>query len=482
MNGKEARFADRSVFRGQPQPPVRKCNKRGQNMFCPNCGCENKEEASFCKRCGCVLKRKPPVCKACGHENDVEARFCENCGASLEERNNKPQLHPAPITQKAKEERALQTKKKAIEISSLVLSILGICYFALSIFLIFGSYTKTRIWQTSTSFNVTTNSLFDYLVSTWNTDFFAGGSSSYAQAIGDILNSTVRPIVFIVALLGVAALIAFAVFGIVSIARGLHSKTVPNAKTPLILSLLTVVSVSSLLLSTTAYLSSGGQEIVRCSMGAAPISLLIIGCFLLVFEIVLEALRDYDKTVKPIDIAITIIQSLIPFFFLFLVSSFGGKYAQAVIVQSSVVLTGKEGFMAYFGDILTYLASDSTLKSTTINQVIGVAAVSLAINLVIAAASIGMAPWLLKTTRKKKASVLLIVIPSIYFVLSILFVVFLPIENVIIGNLSSNIGETLKIYSTGAGPICFVLFSLLLLGLGIALFVILKQKARMKEY
>lgn len=399
----------------------------------------------------------------------------------MEEINNKPSPSPAPITPKAKEERALQTKKKAIEISSIVFSVLGICYFALSIFLIFGSYTKTRIWQTSTSFNVTTNSLFDYLISTWNTDFFAGGSSSYAQAIGDILNSTVRPIVFIIALLGVAALIAFAVFGIVSIARALHSKTVPNAKTPLILSLLTVAFVSSLLLSMTASFSSGSQEIVRCSIGAAPISLLVIGCFLLVFEIVLEALRDYDKNVKPIDIAITIVQSLIPFLFLFLVSSFGGKYVQAVIAQSSVVVTGKEGFTAYFGDILTYLASDSTLTSATINEVIGVAAVFLALNFVIAFASIGMAPWLLKATRKKKASVLLIVIPSIYFVLSILFAAFLPIENATIGSLSSDIGETLKIYSTGAGPICFILFSLLLLGLGIALFVILKQKEKNEE-
>lgn len=399
----------------------------------------------------------------------------------MEEINNKPSPSPAPITPKAKEERALQTKKKAIEISSIVFSVLGICYFALSIFLIFGSYTKTRIWQTSTSFNVTTNSLFDYLISTWNTDFFAGGSSSYAHAIGDILNSTVRPIVFIIALLGVAALIAFAVFGIVSIARALRSKTVPNAKTPLILSLLTVAFVSSLLLSMTASFSSGSQEIVRCSIGAAPISLLVIGCFLLVFEIVLEALRDYDKNVKPIDIAITIVQSLIPFLFLFLVSSFGGKYVQAVIAQSSVVVTGKEGFTAYFGDILTYLASDSTLTSATINEVIGVAAVFLALNFVIAFASIGMAPWLLKATRKKKASVLLIVIPSIYFVLSILFAAFLPIENATIGSLSSDIGETLKIYSTGAGPICFILFSLLLLGLGIALFVILKQKEKNEE-
>lgn len=246
-------------------------------MYCPNCGCENKEEASFCKRCGCLLKRKPPICKACGHENDVEARFCENCGTPLEDGIKKPSSSPAPVAPKDKAERALQMKKKAIEISSLVFSILGICYFALSIFLIFGSYTKTRVWQSSTSFNTTRNSLFDFLVSVWNTDFFSGGTSSYAQAIGDVLNSTVRPIVFIVALLGIASLIAFAVFGIVSIAMGLRSKTVPNAKTPLVLSLLTVVTISSLLLSTSASLSSGSQGIIRCSMGAAPISLLVIG-------------------------------------------------------------------------------------------------------------------------------------------------------------------------------------------------------------
>lgn len=415
--------------------------------------------------------------KACGHENDVEARFCESCGAPLKEGNDEPSPSPALITPKAKEERALQTKRKAIEISSIVFSVLGICYFALSVFLIFGSYLQTDFIEGTFVYKTEKSSLFDYLISILDANFFSGGTSAYAPAIGDILNSTMRPIVFVIAFLGIAALIAFAVFGIVSIAKGLRKKTVPNAKTSLFLSLLTVISVSSLLLSTTASISSSGESLAR-HMGGAPISLIAIGCLLLVFELVLEAIRDYEKNATPADIAITVLQSVVPFFLLFLIVSFGGKYVLAVIPLGSSIIRGNEGFLAYYTDILNYLANNDGLTVAKINQVIGTASAFLALNLVIAFASIGMAPWLFHVTRKKNASAFLIIIPSIYFVLSIFFAACLPIENAAIRDISFTAGESLKVYMTGAGPICFILLSLLLLGLGIALFVILQQKGK----
>jgi uncharacterized membrane protein YvbJ len=63
--------------------------KKGEAMYCPNCGQENDSIARFCMACGKPISRLDSTtsaklaCSACGYINRPGIQFCEECGNSL---------------------------------------------------------------------------------------------------------------------------------------------------------------------------------------------------------------------------------------------------------------------------------------------------------------------------------------------------------------------------------------------------------------
>ncbi|MDE6660367.1 MAG: zinc-ribbon domain-containing protein [Anaeroplasmataceae bacterium] len=96
-------------------------------MKCKFCNAINEEDAVYCIYCGKPLEGKS-VCPACGVENELDARFCKECGSKLLKiKPKKAQMEPS------------SSKEKGLNIAHLVLKIVALCMAGFIILFSFGA-------------------------------------------------------------------------------------------------------------------------------------------------------------------------------------------------------------------------------------------------------------------------------------------------------------------------------------------------------
>lgn len=450
-------------------------------MFCSHCGKEIGDTANFCRYCGTSTKPIKKICSKCGHENAGDAIYCEECGERIE--GKEP---PATISNERDVSGTTATKAsnkhirdKLQKAFSITLMIITIVFFVVTIGLSFGRYAVQYTISSSSSLSadaISTKMDFSYLINMVKSlkDLPTGGS--IAVQVENIASKASILSAFIVAIVGIAAVIAISIIGIVKESINLSKgKYLQNSKL-LLASIIIFIAFSSYLASMGINTTVLGTTYSRYSLGYSPLIVIIFGSVLLLSRLAYWIAFSFQKDkirlfVSDLLMTASAIVGIIMIVFL------SGDYASVVTpfsgIMGNVVVGG--GTIAVYQLEMSALANsiNSSSSVSVINKLIVVYNTFFFLASAIMMAIASLLYCFLQDVHKRQRSLSLIVLPSVAAFLSLCLMIFVPIEGAIVKSIDE---EITFLNSIGAGNIAVFVLALVLLGFGIASFVLRKRK------
>ncbi len=452
-------------------------------MFCLHCGRKISDTANFCKYCGTSTKPPKKTCPNCKHENDDNSIYCEECGARIE--NEEP---PVAVSNECETNAAIETKTsnkrlkdKLEKAFSIALMIATIVFFVVTIGLSFGRYAVQYAISSSSSIStddIVTKIDFSYLINAVKSLKDLPASDSVAAQI-ERINSMVSILsTFIVAIVGIVTVIAISIVGIVKESINL-SKGKPLQKSKLLLAnIIVFLAFSSYLTSAGINTNLLGIDYSRYSLGYSPLIVIVFGSILLLLRLAYWLALNFDKNkirlfVSDSLMVISIIVSIVLIVFL------SGDYASVTEPFGSGAIGNifvGSGLLSSYRIKMSALATNSVSSSpsiSTLNKLIVIyntfffLALSFMITIPV------LLYRFLQGIYKRTRDLFFIVLPSIVAFLSLSLMIFVPIETAIAKSIYSEVGT---FYSIGVGNIVVFVLSIVVLGLGIAAFVLREKK------
>lgn len=421
-------------------------------MFCPKCGEENNNEAKFCKRCGSSLKGKEQTSVA----QETKDSFQKDNG-SLE-------------IKMAKKEKTKQT-------TCFIFSILSLLFFIVSLGLLFSNYVTIQYSGSGTA-RIFTNRLgpIDLLFNIWNgVKGPVRGDSLSAQitAISDIVDASC---VFTITLLGFFALAVLSILGIYKETKGLIEKKDSKTDFILFLFLITTSFMVSLLRGAFTNSLSYGYG-TRASIGEGPLTILLLGTPLLLAKIIAHLIFEYKKE-ERLSFASQICLSCSLFVVLSLVSQFKNSFAYSDLSSNNF---GIGSLFDYRMSQLVSFTSQTTSSASTVNVAIGAVMAFLFVRYALAILIFVYSILFARSLWSKKTDKTFIISPSIMIGISILLTISLPIENLVLSNVIPSLDESFKTLEIGSALPSLIGGSLLLLGIGIASYLLRKNASKNEQ-
>lgn len=423
-------------------------------MFCPKCGEKNENEAKFCKRCGASLKGEAPL-----EPQKEESKTAQN----------------GFKTSNPQKENGLPRKEKAKQTSLFVFSILSLIFFVLVLGLLFSNYVSLKMEATGTG-GILRYHLgpIDLLFNIWNNVSGPRNGDTLSAQVSSIKNVVDASTLFVITLIGFVTIAFLSILGIYKETKGLIEKKDPQTEKLLFFILITTTFMASLLQG--ALVSSLSCLYgVETSLGAGPLTILVLGVPLLLAKTISSLLFGYKKE-EGLSFASKVCLSFSLFVIIVLLTNFKDSFA----VNSQT--NQNFGFGSLFSHRMNALASVSTdgLTAKEVNAMIGTLMAFLFGRYALAALFFVYSFLFVRNVWSDKNGKTLIIYPSIMLAVSILLTISLPVENAILPSIINGYGsnETLQIGNALPGLIGG---SLLLLGIGIACYLLRKYSIKKGE-
>lgn len=452
-------------------------------MFCSHCGRQISDTANFCKYCGTGTKPPKKTCPNCRHENDDNSIYCEECGTKIE--NEKP---PVAVSNECEIKAARETKTsnkllkdKLEKAFSIALMIATIVFFVVTIGLSFGRYAVQYAISSSSSISaddIVTKIDFSYLTNAVKSLKDLPSSGSIAVQI-ERINSMVSILsVFIVAIIGIVAVIAIAVIGIVKESINLSKGRLLQKSKLLLASIIVFMTFSSYLASAGINSNLLGVDYSHYSLGYSPLIVIVFGSILLLLRLAYWLAFNFDRNKVRLFVGdslmiVSIITSIVLIVFL------SGDYASITKPLGGVggnVFVGSGLLSSYQMKMSALVNSSSSSNSPSISTLNKLIVIYNTFFFLASAFTITIPVLLycfLQGIYKRTRDLSLVILPSVIAFLSLSLMIFVPIETAIAKSICSEVNI---LFSIGVGNIVVFVLSIIVLGLGIATFVLREKK------
>ncbi len=436
-------------------------------MYCPNCGAEYKDGAKFCNKCGSSLTVKK--CLKCGFINEDDALFCSECGNKLcvplehHDEESTEANTPVVATEPKREVQKINTKDKLSRIFSKIIRISSIVVLAMVPLLFFAPFA-TAYNEDGLIYQVNN---FTFFEAVFSADGFTTGNSVYAQILN--IGYGNRMAFYLIAFVGYyASVLTFVIMGIIRQAKALkRGVAMPND-----ISLIYVVLIT---LFFSSLVNSGP------SMGAGTQSIAILGCLILMLDLIYRLVFTFDKN-KGYCFASIVCLCMVTFHFLSMAGSSANQY-YLITTYTTTYVTSANGtliegaYYMFYSLCLTY-RNGYISNVSDINNGINYALISAYLSFAILIACFVLALIFIKNLFTEKKKIGLIIYPSIILALSIIACV---VNAIILTIFNTDSVSGTAVFTLGTSQILLVIYGLLCLGGSIAAYI-LRGKAKDNVY
>ena len=426
--------------------------KEDSGMYCPKCGEENDNEAKFCKRCGSPLKRESPTISI---KEDVDSSEKEEKSVS-----------------QSKERK----KEKSKQTTFFVFSVLSLLFFIVCLGLLFSNYLTIRLSGSGVS-RVFTYRLgpIDLLINIWNGVKGINKEDSLSAQINATRTIVDASTVFAITLLGFVGLASLAIIGLYKETKSLIEKK--SVKTDFILFLFLLSTIFMISLLRGAFTNSLSYSYgVKASIGEGPLAILLLGVPLLFAKTFCRLLFEYRKE-ERLFFAGRACMALSLVVALSLASQFKNSLAY---IDATFNNFGIGSLFDYRMSRLVGLASED-MSITTINGLIGTLISFLLVRYAFAFLIFACVILFIKNLWNGEGSRNLIICPSLMIGVSVLLTICLPLENTILSNIVTGLGTSSETIQIGSALPSLIGESLLLLGIGIASYLLWKNVSKEEQ-
>ena len=371
-------------------------------------------------------------------------------------------------------------KDKLEKAFSIALMIATIVFFVVTIGLSFGRYAVQYAISSSSSISaddIVTKIDFSYLINAVKSlkDLPSSGGSIAVQI--ERINSMVSILsVFIVAIIGIVAVIAISVIGIVKESINLSKGRLLQKSKLLLASIIVFTTFSSYLASIGININLLGVDYSHYSLGYSPLIVIVFGSILLLLRLAYWLAFNFDRNKVRLFVgdslmAISIIVSIVLIVFL------SGDYASITEPLGSAggnVFAGSGLLSSYQMKMSALVNSSSSSPSiSTLNKLIVVYNTFFFLASAFTITIPVLLYCFLQGIYKRTRDLSLVILPSVIAFLSLSLMIFVPIETAIAKSIYSEVNI---LSSIGVGNIVVFVLSIIVLGLGIAAFVLREKK------